>query len=312
MQIFLSYSRKDYQRWFENHRLIPFLQESLKRDKVHLWYDLDKDGLRAGEEFREKIETAINDSAIAILLISHNFLNSDFIEDVELPLITKREKEGLLRIVPILVDNCDYKSVSFLGKRHILPAGQPLIDFVRDEVIWEKARAKILAELKRDVREIGSGSAKSTTLPSTTEKSVEPPIPTPDKGRSGLTRRQLLMGTGAATLLVGGGALFLGTRRTMSTTPVLTLTPERAKDRDAFFGALPWLNWLIYDPSEYDPIQNRFPSEASIRTDIRLLRQHGFNGLVTTSSKGSLRLDFGHFRESRPVDSARVANPGGK
>jgi hypothetical protein len=23
-------------------------------------------------------------------------------------------------------------------------------------------------------------------------------------------------------------------------------------------------------------------------------------------------LDFGHFRESRPVDSARVANPGGK
>lgn len=58
-------------------------------------------------------------------------------------------------------------------------------------------------------------------------------------------------------------------------------------NRDAFLGALPWLIWIAYDPTDYDPFQNREASEASIRKDLQVLRRFGFDGLITMTSKGT-------------------------
>ncbi len=48
------------------------------------------------------------------------------------------------------------------------------------------------------------------------------------------------------------------------------------------------LRWIAYSPSNFDPNKNKFPSEESIKKDLVLLYQYGFNGLVTYGADSTL------------------------
>jgi len=62
-----------------------------------------------------------------------------------------------------------------------------------------------------------------------------------------------------------------------------------AEKCDAFIGAAYWLNFIVYDPVNYDPYMNIMPSESSIRKDINILRTYDFDGLITMNCKGTLK-----------------------
>lgn len=55
--------------------------------------------LRAGDAWREQIEAQLARCAVAVLLVSPNFLKSSFIAERELPVILQRARAGSLRIV---------------------------------------------------------------------------------------------------------------------------------------------------------------------------------------------------------------------
>lgn len=50
------------------------------------------------------------------------------------------------------------------------------------------------------------------------------------------------------------------------------------------------LNWVSYAPTNFNPDWGVFPSEKSIRKDLRKLNKFGFNGIITYGSDGSLYL----------------------
>lgn len=65
----------------------------------------------------EAIKSAINECDMGLLLISHNFIASDFINTEELDLLlTRRKNEGLL-IVPIILGACLWQKekIRFFG-----------------------------------------------------------------------------------------------------------------------------------------------------------------------------------------------------
>ncbi len=61
-----------------------------------VWSDT---ALRAGDAWREQIDAQLARCAVAVLLVSPNFLASSFIAERELPLILQRARAGSLRIV---------------------------------------------------------------------------------------------------------------------------------------------------------------------------------------------------------------------
>ncbi|MCF7859130.1 MAG: toll/interleukin-1 receptor domain-containing protein [Candidatus Cloacimonetes bacterium] len=159
INIFVSYSHKNYS-WIDKEdefNLVPYLAESLKYHKVKIWYDPDLKTL-PGIDYERKIISEINKAQIAILLLSQDFINSDFINKIELPEIKKRNQNGTLEIVPILVEPwfiSDLHPAAWLVKTQIIP-GTPtaLSDYTDSRRNFLKARKTILASMERIISRI--------------------------------------------------------------------------------------------------------------------------------------------------------------
>lgn len=152
VRVFVSYARED-RRWLDpdyRFALIPFLMESLRRHRAVFWFDKE---LKPGDEFGRLILSQIDQSQIALLIVSQNFLNSEFIENREMPRIAERARLGQMIVVPVLVEPCDWSEYPFLADRQMVPSS-PLIEYTESEPQWAKVRFQILDGLKAQLKRI--------------------------------------------------------------------------------------------------------------------------------------------------------------
>ena len=153
VHVFVSYARED-KRWLDPEypcNLIPFLAESLRRHDVMFWYDKE---LKPGDVFKRQIESEIDQAHIAILIVSQSFLNSEFIEQIEMPRIAERARQGETIVIPVLVEPCDWSDYPFLADRQMVPSANPLIDFTESEAKWAKVKFQILDGLKAQLKRL--------------------------------------------------------------------------------------------------------------------------------------------------------------
>jgi hypothetical protein len=100
--VFVSYSHRDAS-YLE--RLKIHLKPLERKGSIHLWSDTL---IQSGEKWKQEIETALVKAAIAVLLISADFLASDFIINNELqPLLKTAEDKGTI-IIPIVIKPCRF------------------------------------------------------------------------------------------------------------------------------------------------------------------------------------------------------------
>lgn len=152
--VFISYSHADE---IEKNALLLHLGVLRGAGLIDLWND---DRISGGAAWEQEIEEAMANARIAILLISANFLNSEFIRMKEVPTLLKyREEKGLVTF-PVIAKPCAWQKIEWLRRLNVRPKnGDPVwnnegknVDAELTKIAYEIADI-VAAEFKKDEQE---------------------------------------------------------------------------------------------------------------------------------------------------------------
>ena len=144
-KVLVSYARHDAAFFEELSAHLSILQ---RKGLIQLWHE---GRISAGDAWADAIASEIRSSDIFLLLVSADFLASDFVWDRELPLILKRQQEGKATVIPIILRPCLWLE-SPLAKFQALPSdGKPIALAPNPDRAW-LAIAKRVEQVARSVR----------------------------------------------------------------------------------------------------------------------------------------------------------------
>jgi hypothetical protein len=120
-KVFISYSHTDSE-WLK--RLQIQLKPIEKKGLIDRWDDTK---LKSGVLWREEIKKALDSTKIAILLVSADFLASDFIADNELPPLLLAAKSEGAKVFPVIISPCGFKYSELEKFQAVNSPSEPLI-----------------------------------------------------------------------------------------------------------------------------------------------------------------------------------------
>lgn len=134
-RLFFSYSHKDEAL---RDRLEVHLSALRREGAISTWHDRR---ITAGDALGQQIDEQLERADIILLLVSPDFLASDYCHDVEMQRALARHAEGSARVIPVILRPCDWQHTPFA---HLLAAptdGKPITRWPdEDEAFLEVVR----------------------------------------------------------------------------------------------------------------------------------------------------------------------------
>lgn len=141
-KVFISYSHRD-KRFLDE--LLTHLKPLERAGRVSSWSDKQ---LKPGEKWFEEIKRTLQSSKVVVMLLTSNFLASDFINDFELAPVLKEAEAGGVRILWVLVRACSYQHTALKNYQALLPLDKPLAEMKAER---DRAWVAICKEIERAV-----------------------------------------------------------------------------------------------------------------------------------------------------------------
>ena len=138
LQVFFSYAHEDEKLRDELAKQLNILE---RQGDIATWHDRR---IKPGEEWAGKIAENLKVADLILLLVSADFLASDYIQDVELQTALTRHQDNTARVIPIILRPCLWKK-SKLAQLQALPTdGKPITTWPNSETAWLNVAKGIL------------------------------------------------------------------------------------------------------------------------------------------------------------------------
>jgi hypothetical protein len=152
--VFFSYSHKDEDL---RNELEVHLSGLKRQGVISTWHDRR---ITAGTELGSAIDGNLNAADVILLLVSPDFINSDYCYEKEMDRAMERHKSGAARVIPVILRPCDWHGLPF-GKLLATPTdGKPVTKWPdRDEAFLNVVQA-----IKAALNELGKRPSQPTPV----------------------------------------------------------------------------------------------------------------------------------------------------
>jgi hypothetical protein len=147
VKVFISYSHKD-----EEH--LKILLEHLKvlqSEGISFWWD---DAIVTGDDWNEKIKEEIEESHIALLLISQSFLDSEYIANQEVANFLEQHQGDRFVIFPVILSECKWYEHEWLKSLQLPAGGKALVEHYSDPERLESLLQEIRQDLETQAKKV--------------------------------------------------------------------------------------------------------------------------------------------------------------
>ena len=155
MRVFFSYSHRDEAVL---NRLRTHMAPLRREGRIEAWYARD---ILAGDEIDAEIERELEACDLFLLLVTPDFLASEYCIDRETHRALQRHRAGEARVVPIIVEPCDWETSPLRRLRALPDNGMPISD-------WDNPNHAYV-DIVREIRRI-----LDTDEPAAAAQPVEP------------------------------------------------------------------------------------------------------------------------------------------
>ena len=152
--VFISYAHRDRALYKELEKHLSNLR---RQNVIASWYDGD---ISPGTEWESQITEHLNTDQIILLLISADFIASDFCYSIEMTQAIARHDANQARVLPIILRPTDWKGAPF-AKLKVLPTdGKAVTNVTR----WP-TRDDAFADIVQGIREAIDDLMEKGTAP---------------------------------------------------------------------------------------------------------------------------------------------------
>lgn len=147
-KLVFSYSHADEElrNELEKH-LMPLKRLGL----IDTWHDRR---ITAGTELHGEINHHFEDCNVILLLVSPDFINSDYCYDVEVKHALERHAKGEVRVIPVILKTCDWHDLPFGNLMATPDDGCPVVKFT----YLEDGFYQVVKAIKKILKELGAVS----------------------------------------------------------------------------------------------------------------------------------------------------------
>lgn len=153
-KVFFSYSHRDEALRDELEKHLSILK---RQGFIEAWHDRR---ITAGEELPQEIDRNLKTSDVILLLISADFLASDYCYDIEMKKALKRNEAGEARVIPVILRPCDWQDAPFGKLLATPPDGKAVTRFPS----LDDAFVLVVADIKKALRQLGQVKAPPPAL----------------------------------------------------------------------------------------------------------------------------------------------------
>jgi len=140
-KLFISYCHQDSGYIERLHTHLALLK---REGKVSVWYDHE---IVAGDNLSEEIKSELESSDVFLAMISPDYIASRYCIEVELQRALERHEQGLIRVIPIILEPCEWKLTPIVRLKAVPKDGKPISDWQNGNTAF----LDVVSEIRRAV-----------------------------------------------------------------------------------------------------------------------------------------------------------------